>query len=196
VKIASPDLASTERHALDSSDASEFREAFGVRRIPALSTSPGGSFQKAPEYGALQTLRDGDRLAPFRASAAFTLMEVVIASAIFFLAIFAILALVSNTLRNARSLRHIQVDAGMVAAQLFKTNKFSEQVESGDFGSAYPDYSWSVESMEAQTNGLWQFNVVVMRRGQREPVDQMSLFIFSPESSTGPFGPGPGPRPR
>jgi len=125
-----------------------------------------------------------------RSAQAFTLMEVVIASAIFFLAIFAILALVSNTLRNARSLRHIEVDAGMVAAQLFKTNKFSEQIESGDFGRAYPDYSWSVESMEAQTNGLWQFNVVVMRRGQREPVDQMSLFIFSPESSTGPFGPG------
>src|SRR5256885_4728589 len=100
--------------------------------------------------------------------AAFTLMEVLIASAIFFLAIFAILALVSNTLRNARLLRHIEVDAGMVAAQLFKTNKFSEQIESGDFGRAYPDYSWSVESMEAQTNGLWQFNVKVMRRGQPE----------------------------
>jgi hypothetical protein len=120
---------------------------------------------------------------------AFTLMEVVIASAIFFLAVFAILALVSSTLRNARSLRHIQVDAGMIAAQLFKTNKFSEQVESGDFGSAYPDYSWQTESMEAQTNGLWQFNITVMRRGQHEPVDQISLFIFSPESSSGPFGP-------
>jgi hypothetical protein len=116
-------------------------------------------------------------------------MEVVIAAAIFFLAVFAILALVSNMLRNARQLRHIEVDAGMVAAQLFKTNRFSEQVESGDFGSAYPDYSWSTESIEAMTNGLWQFNITVNRRGQSEPVDQMSIFIFSPESSTGPFGP-------
>src|SRR5262245_861818 len=105
-----------------------------------------------------------------RKTSAFTLMEVVIASAIFFLAIFAILALVSNTLRNARSLRHIQVDAGMIAAQLFKTNRFSEQVESGDFGSAYPEYGWQIESLEAQTNGLWQFNITVTRRGQREPV--------------------------
>ncbi len=126
--------------------------------------------------------------APPRSVQAFTLMEVVIASAIFFVAIFAILALVSSTLRNARLLRHIEVDAGMIAAQLFKTNRFSEQVESGDFGQAYPDYSWSMESIEAQTNGLWQFNITVMRRGQRDPVDQMSVFVFSPESSSGPFG--------
>ena len=119
---------------------------------------------------------------------AFTLMEVMIASAIFFMAVFAILALVSATLRNARALRHIEVDAGMVAAQLFKTNRFSEEVESGDFGKAYPDYSWQTVSMERETNGLWQFNITVMRRGQHDPVDQMTVFIFSPESSAGPFG--------
>ena len=45
-----------------------------------------------------------------------------IACGIFFIAVFAILALVSNTLRNARVLRHIEVDAGMAAAELFKTN--------------------------------------------------------------------------
>ena len=119
---------------------------------------------------------------------AFTLMEVMIAATIFFIAIFSILALVSNTLRNARALRHIEVDAGMVAAQLFKTNRFTEGIESGDFGHAYPDYSWSTESVEATTNGLWQFNISVIRRGQHEPVDAMSLFIFSPESVTPGFG--------
>ena len=36
---------------------------------------------------------------------AFTLLEVMIACGIFFIAVFAILALVSNTLRNARILR-------------------------------------------------------------------------------------------
>ena len=122
-----------------------------------------------------------------RSVTAFTLMEVVIASALFFLAVFTILALVSTTLKNARALRRIEVDAGMVAAQLFKTNRFSEEVTSGEFGHAYPDYSWECASFEAATNGLWQFDIKVMRRGVHDPVDQMTVFIFSPESSSGPF---------
>src|SRR5262245_56476351 len=76
-----------------------------------------------------------------RNARAFSLLEVMIACGIFFMCVFAILALVSNTLRGARSLRRIDVDAGMVSAQLFKTNRIIEGVESGDFGNAYPDYS-------------------------------------------------------
>jgi hypothetical protein len=114
-------------------------------------------------------------------------MEVMIASAIFFICVFAILALVSMNLRNAMALRHIEVDAGMVAAQLFKTNRFSEEVQSGDFGRAYPDYSWETISTERETNGLWQFDIKVAKRGQHDPVDQMTVLVFSPESSSGPF---------
>src|SRR5438309_10560341 len=79
---------------------------------------------------------------------AFTLLEVMIACGIFFIAVFAILALVSNTLRNARSLRHVEADAGMVAAQLSKTNRLTEGTDSGDFGEAYQDYSWETEAHE------------------------------------------------
>ncbi len=122
-------------------------------------------------------------LPPAPLARAFTLMEVMIAAALFFLAVFSILALVSSTLRNARALRHIQVDAGMVAAQLYKTNRFTEGVETGDFGKDYPEYSWSREGVEAKTNGLWQFDIVVNRKGQSEPVDKMSVFVFSPEST-------------
>jgi len=67
---------------------------------------------------------------------------VMIACGIFFIAIFAILGLVSNCLRNARALRHIEVDAGMVAAQLYKTNRLTEGVLSGDFGDTYRGYTW------------------------------------------------------
>ena len=63
-----------------------------------------------------------------------------IAAAIFFLATFTILALVSSTLKNARVLRRMDVDAGMVAAQLFKTNRIAEGRDSGDFGDFYRDY--------------------------------------------------------
>jgi hypothetical protein len=124
----------------------------------------------------------------FHVSRAFSLVEVMVACGIFFLAIFTILALVSSTLRNARGLRRRDVDAGMVAAGLFKTNKLYEGSESGDFGDLYPDYSWETETYEAATNGLWEVDITVHRRGTPQPVDNMSVWIFSPDSSTGPFG--------
>src|ERR1051326_2863346 len=96
---------------------------------------------------------------------AFTLMEVMIACAIFFMAIFAILALVSGTLRNARGLRHSHVDAGIVAAFAFRTNRLSEGVDGpndlGDLG--YQDYSYTMECHEHETftNGLVEVNFVL-----------------------------------
>jgi Tfp pilus assembly protein PilV len=122
--------------------------------------------------------------------AAFSLIEVMIAAAIFFLAIFTILALVTGTLRNARVLRRIDVDAGMVAAQLFKTNRVYEGTESGDFGDFYQDYSWATDTYEVATNGLWQVDIVVHRRGIQDPTSKMSVWVFSPDSSAVPFGGG------
>jgi hypothetical protein len=121
-----------------------------------------------------------------RAESAFSLLEVMVACGILFMAVFTILGLVSNTLKNARGLRRVEVDAGMVAAQLFKTNRIYEGKNSGDFGEIYQDYSWSTEAFEVETNGLWQVDIQVMRRGKPEPVDRISIFMFSPESSTGP----------
>jgi hypothetical protein len=122
---------------------------------------------------------------------AFTLLEVMIACGIFFIAIFAILGLVSNCLRNARALRHIEVDAGMVAAQLYKTNRLTEGVLSGDFGDTYHDYSWETVTQEAATNGLYQVDIVVRKRGLQNPVDSMSVWIYSPESASAPFNRSP-----
>jgi hypothetical protein len=122
----------------------------------------------------------------WRPQTAFSLLEVMIASGIFFMCVFAILAMVSSVLRNARSLRRIELDAGMVAAQVCKTNRLYEGNESGDFGNLYPDYSWETETSEAQTNGLWQVDIVVRRRGLPQPVDSMSIYVFSPDSSLAP----------
>ena len=119
---------------------------------------------------------------------AFTLMEVMIACGIFFMAMFAILALVSNTLRNARGLQRGEVDAGMVAAQLSKTNRVTEGGDSGDFGDAYPEFSWETESYEVETNGLWQVDIIVRRRGSPQPVDTMSVWVYSPDSKSSAFG--------
>ena len=119
---------------------------------------------------------------PLRRFNAFTLLEVLIACGIFFIATFAILALVSNTLRNARILRHVEVDAGMAAAELFKTNVVFEGSESGDFGDAYPEYSWERIYTPAESNGLWQVDIILRKRGVPKPVDVMSMLLFSPES--------------
>jgi Tfp pilus assembly protein PilV len=123
---------------------------------------------------------------------AFSLLEVMIALAIFFMAIFTILALVSNSLRSARKLRRVEVDAGMVAAQLLiKTNRFSEGSESGDFGQLYPEYSWAYDCNMVETNGLMQFDIRVFHRGNRLPVDNLSILLFSPDSASMALG---GPR--
>ena len=122
-------------------------------------------------------------------TAGFSLAEVMIACGIFFMAVFAILSLVSNSLRGARRLRRLQVDAGMVAAQLLiKTNRFSEGSQSGNFGDVYPDYRWDYECFQVETNGLMQFDIVVFRRGVRDPVSQMSILLFSPDSANNKFG--------
>jgi hypothetical protein len=113
-----------------------------------------------------------------------------VASGIFFMCVFAILAMVSSVLRNARSLRRTELDAGMVAAKLVGvTNKFFEGTESGDFGNLYPGYSYDADTYEVATNGLYQIDIVVRRRGLPQPVDSMSIYVFSPDSSTVPGRP-------
>ncbi len=121
-----------------------------------------------------------------RETEAFSLIEVMVAAAIFFLFAFTILAMVSSHLRNFRVIRRMEVDAGMVAAQLFKTNRLSEGSASGDFGDVYRDYSWATETVELETNGLWEVDIVVNRHGR--PVDEMKVRVFSPDSSSGPIG--------
>jgi len=106
-----------------------------------------------------------------------------IACGIFFMCIFAILALVSNSLRNARILRRMDVDAGIVAAQIVKTNRIEEGSKSGDLEDVgYPDYSYDTYAAEAATNGLWQVDIVLRRRGKSDPVDKMSIWVYSPDS--------------
>ncbi len=126
-----------------------------------------------------------------RSSIAFTLLEVMIACGIFFMATFAILALVSSTLRNARGLQRGEVDAGMAAAQAYqtlRTNRDESGSISGDFGDTYPDYSWEAAWEPWMTNGLLSVEIIVNRRGLQRPVDRLTIWVYSPNarSSLGP----------
>lgn len=127
-------------------------------------------------------------------SAAFTLVEVMVALGIFFMAVFAILGVMSTALRNARALQQKSVDAGMVAAEMSLTNAITEGLESGDFGDMYPGYTWTRDAYEVGTNGLFQVDIIVQKpEGTLE--SQMSIFLYRPQSQAGagssPFGANP-----
>lgn len=130
-----------------------------------------------------------------RDTLAFTLIEVMIACGIFFMATFSILALVSSTLRNARSLQRGEVDAGMAAAQVYQTLKTNRQESgsiTGDFGETYRDFSWEavwdIDYDGGATNNLLKVDIVVNRRGARAPVDLTTIWVFAPDAraSTAP----------
>ena len=114
---------------------------------------------------------------------AFTLLEVMIATAIFFMAMFSILALVSQSLRSARMLHRNVPTPGMVAAELSLTNKLEEGVAEGDFGDLYPDYTWTSDTFLYGSNGLYLIEFVVYRDGKVDST--MSTLMFRPESTTG-----------
>jgi hypothetical protein len=122
--------------------------------------------------------------------AGFSLVEVMVALVIFFMAVFAILGLMSTVLGNARALQNRKpADAGMVAAYLLSvTNQLTEGLQSGtfedfgDFGEEYSNYEWSFDAREIETNGLWQVDCIVLRRPGGRLESQLSFFVFSPQS--------------
>jgi type II secretory pathway pseudopilin PulG len=116
---------------------------------------------------------------------AFSLMEVMIAMGIFFMSVFVILSLVSSSLQNARRLQRPMVDAAMIASELSLTNKLVETTMSGDFGKAYPGYTWTADINEVMTNKLFQVDYVVQRSDNRVVVQKMSVLFFRPKSPAG-----------
>lgn len=114
---------------------------------------------------------------------AFTLLEVLIAMGLFFLAIFSILQLVSQNLRAVHSLRPTSVDVTMLMSDLMLTNKIEEGMSSGDFGDLYPGYAWTRDIYEVSSNGLFQVDVLVMRNGGgMNGESRTSMLLYKPES--------------
>ena len=120
---------------------------------------------------------------------AFSLLEVMIAIGIFFLAVFAILSLVSQSLANARRLQRPLVDASPVLATYAATNILIEGTYSGNLseilGDAYRDYFWTAEIREVATNKLFGVECAVQVRGNREIVSDLSTVLYRPQSPAG-----------
>jgi type II secretion system protein I len=119
----------------------------------------------------------------------FTLIEVMIAIGIFFVAAFAILGVVANGIANARRLQRPPVDAGVLAAQLSVTNKLYEGKTSGNLGDLlgpdFAEYNWTRDVQEFQSNKLFQIDFKITTRRSQDVVSKVSFLMFSPYSEAG-----------
>ena len=128
---------------------------------------------------------------------AFSLLEVMVAIAIFFMGAFAILTVVSGALRNAQMLQRPQVDAAAVASVFSTTNSIIEGTESGDLGDvlgdAYRGYTWESTSFEVASNKLFQVNFTIYSPAPGHPMfSQISTRFFRPQSPAGTLDGGMG----
>ena len=112
--------------------------------------------------------------------AAFTLLEVMFAAAIFFIAMFAILGVLSNGIHAASILQKNAPTVGMAVAQFSLTNKIEEVSQSGNFGDLYPGYRWELYPREIMTNGFFQVDVIVFH--EEKVFSTMSVLLFRPDS--------------
>jgi hypothetical protein len=125
-----------------------------------------------------------------QARAGFSLIEVMVAIAIFFAGLFAILGLVSGSLEGARHLERPLLDASVVASQISLTNKLVEGSSSGDLGellgSAYSGCEWSADVLEVQSNKLFGVDIVLRGQERNKPVEsKMTILLFRPQSPGG-----------
>lgn len=121
---------------------------------------------------------------------AFTLIEVMFAMVVFCTAMFTILALVANSLSNARNLQRPMVDAGEVASVLSQTNLVEGMYHEnlGDLlGDSYNGYNCTYEIQEVQSNKLFQVDFVIQdsQSGSANPASKMSVLLYSPTSQAG-----------
>ncbi|HUD49468.1 MAG TPA: hypothetical protein VMR33_21760 [Candidatus Baltobacteraceae bacterium] len=120
---------------------------------------------------------------------AFTLIEVMLAITIFFMAMFTILGVLGSGVRAASLLRNNGPSAGMVVAQLSATNKLEEGSEAGTFEDIpiYQGYRWVSNSREVATNGLFQIDVVVVDPNGTQS-SMLSVLLYRPDSDNGQLG--------
>lgn len=137
-----------------------------------------------------------------RGALAFTLIEVVVASAVLAIALMGILAICANGLRVTRALQRTHVDAGTVAAWVYTmtslTNHMEEGRDGGDFTemveNLYPDAHWEKNVTEVRSNGLYQVDIVVQYMVEKKPLEShLSFLIYKPKGGIG-VQPGRPPR--
>jgi hypothetical protein len=118
------------------------------------------------------------------AARAFTLIEVVLATAILFACMFAILGLMASGIHAASILKQSGPTPGMIAAEMTMSNKLEEGFDSGTFQGidAYREYSWQRQVQLYSTNGLFKVDITVFRNG--EAANSLSMLLYRPDSGS------------
>ena len=113
---------------------------------------------------------------------AFTLLEVMIAAAIFFMAMFALLGVLSNGLHAASLLQKNSPTLDMAVAQEQSHTQLEEGYTNNDFGPAYPDYKWILytHADPLLTNGFYHVDVTVYH--QDKVYSTMEIYLYRPDS--------------
>jgi type II secretion system protein I len=117
--------------------------------------------------------------------AGFTLLEVMIAMAVFFIVVFAVLGMVVQSLGAARALQRPQPDFSILASALTLSNVLEEGTDSGDFedlGPEFRDWQWERQIIEVGSNGLFQVDFFISRRdgGSKQVAESMSVLMYKP----------------
>jgi len=125
-----------------------------------------------------------------RPRAAFSLLEVMVAIAIFFTFLFAVMMVVSNCLSGARHLERPLLDSSIVASAISLTNRLTEGSASGDLseflGDTYNGCPWSTETVEALTNKLFAVHIQIEGRDRGKNVQsEMTILLYRPQSESG-----------
>jgi hypothetical protein len=124
-------------------------------------------------------------------------MEVMIAVAIFFMAIASVLQLMARGLKMARALQQDVPSPAFIASDLSQiaiTNRLEDGGSlSGDFSflssKLYDGYTWDAQTYEVSSNGLFQADIIVTGQRENTVVERkMSILLFSPNSGNGGLG--------
>ena len=188
MKFPNTNLVGTSRLASGAATAVTARKAGGTSAV-LRPTTPIAPLNAARTAVAAPLAK---RAVP--ASKAFTLMEVMIAIAVFCIGVFAILGLVASVMRGARLLDKPMVDAGVVASEL-QTNSMVEVEGSGDLseflGSTYRGYDYAYDIHEEQSNHLYHASIAVTGDTPGKPVvSKMDVLYFAPLSPPGTLDSG------
>lgn len=155
-------------------------------RISALGVGNWNSGPEIPVIGS-ECIRRGCRS---EQSIAFTLLEVMVACAVFFMAAFAIMEMVTGSLKAAKVLQQREPDPGIILAALSLTNSFEEGSMSGNYEDIapgmYPGYRWEAFMEEVGSNGLYEVKVLSYneKRHSENPVVIVTQF-WRPQSKPG-----------
>ena len=110
------------------------------------------------------------------------MLEVMIAVGVLFMCLFAVLALLSNSLATARRLQqHRDIDtgtiAGLIYVQLSNTNQVSEGRVDVDLEEMYPGSKCEADLTEIATNGLCQIDFLVERNQHLEVQSHFLMYV-------------------